>query len=199
MLSRLLWQHPFDRRASVLYAIEQTGLPLTLPDEDVEGLSQTEIVRTDFFSDSGKSMAFLSHTTLDEPVIRERILGTVKPFFAEVFLMNIGMSARSRQIVDAYRRRILTALSRSGWFIVTISNLSANSKWVGFEFGWALRYRDHRRIVALILDKDARQPYKHVLRFVRTVDTTSTSSAVESRIKRALRRSGARNTDWGAM
>jgi hypothetical protein len=68
-------------------------------------------------------MAFLSHTTRDEAVIRARILRAVKPFFAETFLMNIGMGARSPEIVDAYRRRILTALSRSGWFIVALSRL----------------------------------------------------------------------------
>jgi hypothetical protein len=116
----------------------------------------------------------------------------VKPFFASTFLLNIGMGARSPQIVDAYRRRILAALSRSEWFIVALSNSTTASKWVGFEFGWALRYRNHRRILAVILENDARHAYKHVLRFVRTIDATDTSSAVDINIERALRRSGAK-------
>jgi hypothetical protein len=97
MLSRLLWRNPFDRNASVLYAIEQTRLPLTPPDDDIERLSQTDVLPTDSSLESGYSMAFLSHTRKDEPVIRARVLGTVKPFFAETFLMNIGMGARSPQ------------------------------------------------------------------------------------------------------
>jgi hypothetical protein len=192
MLSRLLWRNPFDRIASVLNAIEQTSLPLTPPDDDVERLSQTDALPTDSLKQSGYSMAFLSHTAKDEPVIRARVLNAVKPFFAETFLMNIGMGTRSPEIVDAYRRRILTALSKSGWFIVALSGASSDSKWVGFEFGWALRYRNHKRILALILEDDARQAYKHVLRFVRTIDATSTSPLVETGIERALRRSGAK-------
>jgi hypothetical protein len=107
MLSRQFWRNPFDRRGSVIYAIEQTGLPLTPPDEDVEPLSQTEMPFINSPSESRYTMAFLSHTTIDELVIRERILKVIEPFFAEVFLMNIGMGARSPEIVTAYKRRIL--------------------------------------------------------------------------------------------
>jgi hypothetical protein len=60
MLSRLLWRNPFDRNASVLYAIEQTRLPLTPPDDDVELLSQTDAFLPDSLLESRYSTAFLS-------------------------------------------------------------------------------------------------------------------------------------------
>jgi hypothetical protein len=136
-------------------------------------------------------MAFLSHTTTDEPLLRQRLLSVIEPFFREIFIMNIGMSERSPMVIEAYRRRILTALSRCGWFIVAISGASASSKWVGFEFAWALRYRDHRRILALILDRTGQLAYAPVLRFVRSIDATAPSPAIEITIRRGLERSGA--------
>src|ERR1700733_984206 len=111
VLSRLLWRNPFDRSASVLYAIEQSRLPLTPPDDDVERLSLADAHPSETFLQSGYSMAFLSHTAKDERVFRARVRSAVEPFFAQTFLLNIGMSTRSPDIVDAYRRRILSALN----------------------------------------------------------------------------------------
>lgn len=191
MLSRLQWRNPFDRRASVLHAIKKAKLPLQPPDEDVETLSSTEMPPLPH-SQSRYSIAFLSHTTKDESVIQQRILPVIRPFFAEVFFMNVGMRGRSPEIVEAYKRRIVSALSKSEWFIVAVSGSAASSKWVGFEFAWALRHRDHRRILALVLDDTGRRAYLPVLRFVRTIDSTAASSAPRMAIERALRRSGAR-------
>lgn len=194
MLKRLFWHNPFNRRSSVLHAINLARLPLSAPDPDVEEYvpsDEGEVIAK--FNDSKHAMAFLSHTVKDEPLIRARVLPFVKPYFAEVFLMNIGMAFGKEQratIVMSYKRRILTALARSSWVIVVVSSTAATSQWVRFEFGWALRYHDHRRIIALILDEIGERSFLPVLRFVRCVPLRSDRST-EFAIESALRRAGA--------
>jgi len=171
-------------------------LPLTPPDDDVEGYSPVaDDAAFRENTDSQFSTVFLSHTHKDESVIRARVLPTLKPFFASVFLMNISMVRAERpgpEIVVAYKRRILKALSRSAWIVVAVSAAAASSEWVGFEFAWALRNHNHRRILALILDEAGKRALSPVLRFVRTVPAFETSKDTELAISRALQRSGAR-------
>jgi hypothetical protein len=194
VLQRLFWHNPFNRKSSVLHAINLARLPLSPPDADVEEcFPGDERERYANIHESNYSMAFLSHTRKDEPLIRTRVLPFVEPYFAEVFLLNIGMAFETEQgasIVTAYKRRILSALSIASWVIVVVSSNAASSQWVRFEFGWALRFHDHRRIIALIVDEAGRRSFLPVLRFIRCVPLRSGRST-EFAIESALRRTGA--------
>ncbi len=195
ILSRLWWYRPLDRSASVLHAIEKAGLPLVPPDDDVEEYSPTrDDVGFREVLDSEHALAFLSHTSADETTIRENLLPTLELFFASIFLMNIKMAIERRgpniDIIAAYKRRILHALGRSEWVVVVLSRSAVTSDWVRFELGWALRYHEHGRIIALILDGAARAAFAPVLHFVRSVSVPMGGPATERRITRVLRRSG---------
>ena len=194
MFSRLHWRNPFNRASSVLHAIAKTDLPLTPPDSDVEEQPPSLDKRL-LSEDSIYSMVFLSHTTADEPFILRAILPAVEPFFGQVFMMNIGMAGQSDsapQIVQAYKKRIVSALSRSGWVVVVLSASAIASKWVGFEFSWSLRHKEHRRILVLIPDMEDARALLPVLRFTQLVPITGVLPSNERAIARALRRAGAR-------
>jgi hypothetical protein len=127
-------------------------------------------------------------------MIKARILPVLKRFFGQVFMMNIGRAKGHPEVIAIYKRRILTGLSRSQWVVVVLSRNAATSAWVKFEFGWALRHHDHRRITALIIDDEGYNAFLPVLKFVRTVHAPETSPKTERAIERALKRSGAKES-----
>lgn len=177
----------------MLWAIREAKIPLVPPDDDVEDYSpKTDAIPKPQRNDS----VFVSHTAVNEPLIRAMILPAIQPFFGDIFLMNIGMAIGENQnslnIVEAYKRRILTALWVSGWVVVVVSAAAASSRWVKFEFAWALQHHSHRRIVALILDESGRRAFLPLLPFVRTLEIDENCRSTTSQIARVLHRSGAR-------
>src|SRR5262249_54535981 len=141
---------------SPIDAILESGLPLAPPDSDVEPYYPQQ-------SEGGLEPlypgAFLSHTTTDVDDIRRDIRPELDRYFGSVFLLNIGMAERANEtrdsIVQAYKRKILTALWRSEWVVVYLTRAAAQSRWVQFELAWSLQHKRRNRIVALLPDDAA--------------------------------------------
>jgi hypothetical protein len=64
----------------------------------------------------------------------------------------------------------LRALSRSGWFIVAVSEAALQSAWVKFEVRWALKYRTIDQIRVLLLENVQSPRLDARLSRIRTID-----------------------------
>jgi hypothetical protein len=137
--------------ASPIDAILASGLALAPPDSDVEPYYPEPTSAEPF---SMYPSAFLSHTTSDCDTIRSGIYCELEPYFGTIFLLNIGMAKSASEskhgIIQAYKRKILTALWRSSWVVVYLTNAAASSPWVQFELAWSLQHKPRNRIIALL-------------------------------------------------
>lgn len=175
---------------SPIDAILATGLRIAPPDTDVEPYYPEPI------SFERPGTVFLSHTSLDESIIRRELIAQLTPFFYQIFFMNIGMVRPSQfdqvQVIQAYKRRILRALWESHCFVVYLSSAAATSPWVQFELAWALQNKPRRRIIALLPDPAVEERLRPALRLIWQVPLFRQAWWNRLAIGYTLRRAGAR-------
>ena len=107
-----------------------------LPDNDIRP-HQLET------NDSTSWGAFLSHTSIDQKMIEERLLAPEgKPVGLFIFF-----NYRGGRIAEAYRKEMLRLLSESSWLVLAATPSAAASKWVRFEVDWALENMHPSQII----------------------------------------------------
>src|SRR5262245_49127723 len=97
-----------------------------------------------------ESIVFVSHAASDAATAR-RIL---EPVAVKNYLqLHIANRLMEPVAADAYRRKILVNLARSGWFVAALTPRSEDSQWVRFEIGWALANRPEDRTVVVVVEE----------------------------------------------
>ncbi|HEY5704166.1 MAG TPA: toll/interleukin-1 receptor domain-containing protein [Terrimicrobiaceae bacterium] len=90
--------------------------------------------------------AFVSHTASDMPFIEKHVAPILKTRRIDFILLNYTRFPRE------YAQFIVRALSNSGWVLIILSCAAAQSNWVKFEVDWAIRNKDSRHIIPIVID-----------------------------------------------
>lgn len=148
---------------------EELGPP---PDDDLEppGPELSEMPH----------LVFVSHTWPDAAFLKREVTRNDPRFFI------LNFKSGSPEGVQLYKRRILSALTRCGWFLVAVSALALQSKWVSYEVRWTLKHRPRERLRILLLETVDPTSIDARLAEVKTIDFRSSFDAARAELDRDI-------------
>lgn len=111
-----------------------------------------------------KPKVFISHSTKDRDFVEKHIVGLLESNGIATWYSKVSIQSASE-----WERSILNGLEQSSWFLVVMSESSAQSEWVKDEVFWAI---DHRKskIIPVLKDQVEMSDFHIRLRRIQAVD-----------------------------
>jgi hypothetical protein len=119
---------------------------------------------------------FISHSSLDDALVRERIIDVL-----EQHGFRIWYSRDDIHGAEEWEKRIRQELENAQWFLVALSPRSVQSEWVRAEVDWALENRPGR-LVPVLIDDCHPQECNLRLRPLQFVDLRENTPAEQSQL-----------------